>query len=427
MKCLNCQKELTEQAMFCTGCGKKIPRCPTCGNLLTRRVRFCPRDGAAIPQEILELIPAAAPAPTPAQKSFCTRCGKPTAPGQKICDACRGGSSQTATAKKPAKTVTRAAKKEAGTKKNRLWLVLIPVILVILLGLGALGYFAVTNDWLDFSWLEDLGIHFFQDDREEEKDERDEEDEEDEDTLLREEAVAETAAPTEAPAEDVPATEAPPEENPVTEPPATEPPATEPSATEATTQPDPLAVLEVGDTFFLGSFEQDNTESNGPEDIEWIVLEKSDDRILVTSRYLLDCRRYHSKNVSVSWATCSLRTWLNETFYQDAFTASEKERILTFSDPDSVAEDKVFLLSLEQVEQYFTTKSSRICRATKYAVSRNAYVNSSTGGSWWLLRTAGVDDQHVVSVNSDGTIDYTGGKVADNRGTVRPALWIRIG
>ena len=210
MKCINCQKELTEQAMFCTGCGKKIPRCPTCGSLLTSRVRFCPRDGTPIPAEILELIPAAAPASAePAKKCFCTRCGKPTAPGQKICDACQGGSSKT-TAKKPAKTVTRAAKKEAGTKKNRLWLILIPVILVILLGLGALGYFAVTNDWLDFSWLEDLDISFFQDDREEEKDDRDEEDEEeDEDTLLREDAVAETTAPTEAPAEEVPATEAP--------------------------------------------------------------------------------------------------------------------------------------------------------------------------------------------------------------------------
>ena len=414
MKCLNCQKELPDQALFCTGCGRKIPRCPTCGNLLTHRIRFCPKDGTPIPQEILELIPAAAPAAE--KKAFCTRCGKPTAPGQKVCDACLG---------KAAKNRKSAAKKDPDTKKNRLWLVLIPVILIILLGLGTLGYVAVTNDW-----FENLGISFFQGDSRDEEaddvdDEEDEAEEADEDAPLREEAVAETAAPTEAPAEEpieaVPATEAP-----ATVPPApTEAPTETP--TEAPAQTDPLAELEVGDTFFLGSFEQDNQSGNGAEAIEWIVLEKTDDRMLVTSRYLLDSRRYHSKNVNVSWATCSLRTWLNETFYQDAFTAAEKERILTFSDPDSVAEDKVFLLSLEQVEQYFTTKSSRICKATKYAVSRDAYVSSSTGGSWWLLRTPGVDDQHVVSINSDGTIDRTGGQVADKRGTVRPALWIRIG
>ena len=426
MKCLHCQKELAEQALFCTGCGKKIPHCPTCGSLLTSRVRFCSKDGTPIPAEILELIPAPASA---ARKSFCTRCGKPTAPGQKICDACQG--------KATAKPVTTAAKKEAGKKKNRLWRILIPVVLILLLGLAAFGYFAVSNGWLDLPWLEDLGIHFFQeDDRDEEEDYRDdeedeaEEEDEDRDSFLSEEAAAETAAPTEAPAEEpaeaVPATEAPVETVPATEPPATQPPATE-APTEPPREPDPLAALEVGDTFFLGTFEQDNKDGNGAEDIEWIVLEKTDDRMLVVSRYLLDCRRYHSRNENVSWSTCSLRTWLNETFCRNAFTASEQERILTFSDPDSVAEDKVFLLSLEQVEQYFPTKSSRICWATKYAVSQNAYVNSSTGGSWWLLRTAGVDDQHVVSINSDGTIDRTGGKVADNRGTVRPALWIRIG
>ena len=105
----------------------------------------------------------------------------------------------------------------------------------------------------------------------------------------------------------------------------------------------------------------------------------------------------------------------------------EKENILTYDDPDSVAEDKVFLLSLDQVEQYFPNKSDRICWATRYAVAQNAYVNPSTGGSWWLLRTVGIDAQHVVSVNSDGSIDYTGGVVGDTRGTIRPAMWISIG
>lgn len=399
MKCINCQKELPDQARFCTGCGKKIPRCPTCGSLLTQRIRFCSKDGTCIPQDILDLIPSSGF--ESAKKSFCTRCGAPTAPGQKICDTCQS------------KAANTAAKKKAGGKKNRLWL--IPVILLLILGLAAAGYYVVSNVLPDLSRFDDFTLSA---PREEDNRETDHADRPESPEDADQEDVSQTApgTVTEAPA-DVPTAAVP----------ATEAPETEPSASaEAPAEPDPLASLKVGDTFFLGAFEQDNNNGNGAEAIEWIVLEKTEGRILVISRYLLDCRRYHNNNVNVSWYTCSLRTWLNEDFYQDAFTAAEKERILTFSDPDSAAEDKVFLLSLEQVEQYFTTKSSRICRATKYAVSRNAYVNSSTGGSWWLLRTAGVDDQHVVSINSDGAIDYTGGKVADSRGTVRPALWIRI-
>ena len=32
-----------------------------------------------------------------------------------------------------------------------------------------------------------------------------------------------------------------------------------------------------------------------------------------------------------------------------------------------------------------------------------------------------------MSVNSDGTIDYNGGHVESDRGTVRPAIWVSIG
>ena len=67
---------------------------------------------------------------------------------------------------------------------------------------------------------------------------------------------------------------------------------------------------------------------------------------------------------------------------------------------------------------------SGFCQATPYAIGRDLYVNASTGGSWWLLRTSGTDSRHVMNVNSDGSIDYEGGKVESKRGAVRPAMWI---
>ena len=43
---------------------------------------------------------------------------------------------------------------------------------------------------------------------------------------------------------------------------------------------------EIGETLMFGSYEQDGDEENGPEPIEWIVLDKDDEgNILVISRY----------------------------------------------------------------------------------------------------------------------------------------------
>lgn len=186
----------------------------------------------------------------------------------------------------------------------------------------------------------------------------------------------------------------------------------------------PLAKLSVGDRFIFGSYEQDGSFGNGAESIDWIVLDKTGDKILVISQYALDCQRYHRQNTSVDWETSSVRSWLNSTFYNAAFSSGEKNQILMTKDTDTGAQDKVFLLSIDQLERYYSGKKDRICRATGYAIDQNAYVNPSTGGSWWLLRTVGKDSIHVMSVNSDGVIDYDGGKVASDRGTVRPAMWL---
>ena len=181
-----------------------------------------------------------------------------------------------------------------------------------------------------------------------------------------------------------------------------------------------------GDVVLFGSYEQNNIRSDGAEPIEWIVLDVKSDRILLLSRYALDSERYHYRKESVSWDTCSVRDWLNTTFYEEAFTRSEQRSIL--SSGTSVYDDYVFLLSDVEAETYLPRAKDRICKATVYGSCQNVYVNPTTGGSWWLLRTTGDDgSKFAMSVNSDGTIDYNGGHVESDRGTVRPAIWVNIG
>ena len=187
----------------------------------------------------------------------------------------------------------------------------------------------------------------------------------------------------------------------------------------------PTEDLNVGDTFFFGRYEQDNNPANGPEDIQWVILQKEVGSVLAISTKALDSQRFHKTAGNIAWRNASIRTWLNQDFYNGAFDAEEKARIIPERVDTLAGKDKVFLLSREEAEVYFPTSLERQCRATAYAVSRNAYVNAKTGCSWWLLRTSGTQKGCVMSVNSDGTIDYAGGKVQSDKGVIRPAMWIR--
>ena len=147
---------------------------------------------------------------------------------------------------------------------------------------------------------------------------------------------------------------------------------------------DPPAA-EVGSVIRFGRYEQDNDLSNGPEPIEWIVLDRDGDRLLVISKYILEKKPLHEEAEDVSsfsWADCTLRTWLNGSFMDAAFTEEEKACIrLTPLDTKAAAagtwyngrpgsyhtEDHVFLLSSDEAEDYFPDDYHRVGVLTPYA------------------------------------------------------------
>ena len=196
--------------------------------------------------------------------------------------------------------------------------------------------------------------------------------------------------------------------------------------------------LKIGDILTFGTYEQGNYTSIREEAIEWVVLDKADGKALLLSTRAIDCLPYNNQNVGCTWATCSLRKWLNETFYKKAFSAEEQEwilksRVAAHENPDSSTnpgmdtDDYVFLLSVDEVKYYLPNNSDRLCSPTEYAVKQGAFRNESLGTCWWWLRTPGETSQDASSVNSDGTIDTDDGSVNSNKGCVRPAMWVRIG
>ena len=195
----------------------------------------------------------------------------------------------------------------------------------------------------------------------------------------------------------------------------------------------PLTKAQVGDRVVFGSYEQ----NGGKEGIEWLVLAKERERLLVISSYGLDCRPYNSSYASVSWETCSMRKWLNETFFGSAFTPGEQAMIPSATvaadrnpdyrtHPGYDTTDKVFLLSLTEVRRYFDSDAERECLATEYAKAQKAFTEPG-GNCWWWLRSPGVDSYYASFVYTDGS-DYSRGYIVSNDfGAVRPAMWIDLG
>ena len=198
-----------------------------------------------------------------------------------------------------------------------------------------------------------------------------------------------------------------------------------------------LSSCQVGDTVVLGTYEQDGVSSNGAEAIEWVVLAKEDGRALLLSKYALDYRPYNDDYDDVTWATCDLRSWLNGEFYEAAFSAGEQALVAEsdLTNPDNEeygtsggadTQDRVFLLSIDEVGQYLPTDEERVCLPTAQAVANGVWTNGDTGACDWWLRSPGNDSRFAAGVYSVGSVRSSGWRVDFDADAVRPALWVNL-
>lgn len=194
------------------------------------------------------------------------------------------------------------------------------------------------------------------------------------------------------------------------------------------------------DSLLFGKYIQKN---NGvPEPIEWQILERKRGRILVISRYALDCRRFNETKADVTWETCSLRKWLNGTFLYEAFSDQEQAIITSAivsadnnpdfcTSPGNSTTDRVFLLSIKEANKYFNSNEERKCAPTDYAIAQRTYTcdkNMKDGKATclWRLRSPGNSSSYAAVVNVDGSIYCSGDGVSHAISAIRPAMWINL-
>ena len=178
-----------------------------------------------------------------------------------------------------------------------------------------------------------------------------------------------------------------------------------------------LAAAEIGEIVTFGTYETDGNEANGKEAMTWLVLNNRDDLVTLIAEKSIAAMRYHSSPSATNWADCSLRTWLNSTFFDDAFDQNEagficNSYITTPTNPDfpspsgDATVDKVYLLSMNEVLSYFGSITERKLKCT-YASYSNTYLDGNDYCCWWL-RTPGAMLESAVCVDTTGKV-VTGG------------------
>lgn len=196
----------------------------------------------------------------------------------------------------------------------------------------------------------------------------------------------------------------------------------------------------IGDAVFFGSYEQDNNTENGEETIEWIVLDAKGENVLLLSKYGLDAQAYNSSDEAVTWESSSLRQWLNDTFYNAAFSEAQKEVIIPVINVNldnerwgtsggNDTKDTVFLLSIEEAETYFSDRNETFwTQATPYAVEQGAFVADNGDSPWWLRSPGDHNDGGFCAAYVDyrpSGVSLSGYAAQNNSRTVRPSLWVK--
>lgn len=139
-------------------------------------------------------------------------------------------------------------------------------------------------------------------------------------------------------------------------------------------------------TIKFGRYPQASKNENAL--IEWLVLKNDGSKALLISKYALDCQQYHTSRIFGTWENCTLRKWLNGTFISNAFSHEEQAMILSTTTESANKKDRVFLLSMDEAWEYFSSDSTRQCQGTAYCYAQGAYKTGNGHCAWWLRSVA---------------------------------------
>ena len=222
--------------------------------------------------------------------------------------------------------------------------------------------------------------------------------------------------------------------------------------------------------------------------IEWEILKiKYDGTAILLSKNIIDLQPYNNDKADITWENCSLRKWLNDEFYNNAFKyeelgiiinthlknpsnktkfsekhknhlekwsrcgeqcnkkAEQKTPINTPGGNDT--DDNVWLLSINEIKKYISSEAARQAKPLEY-LSKTNYCGSKgcpeneqhnycdfsdnckkdkiEGTGWWWLRSPGDAKSAASHIHHSGFLNNLGRDVNHTEGGVRPAIRIDL-
>ena len=202
------------------------------------------------------------------------------------------------------------------------------------------------------------------------------------------------------------------------------------------------------DCIYFGNYWQNDTNGDGKADqndqkepIKWRVLSVNGNDAFLLADQNLDVKPYNEERIDVTWATCTLRAWLNDTFLNTAFTSAEQAAIknTTVVNDDNPyygteggenSIDKVYLLSIAEACNTAYGFNSEFNTPSETREAKNtAYAKTSTeceGNGWWWLRSPGRYSNDAPFVEYNGYGSYSGNSFDLDDIAVRPALHLNL-
>lgn len=158
---------------------------------------------------------------------------------------------------------------------------------------------------------------------------------------------------------------------------------------------------------------------------------------------VVDWKPYHDKVGEVTWENCSLRVWLNEDFYEQAFPERVKPWIAQVTLPNTSShsdvdggnntQDRIFLLSEQELDKYYY-------RIEVFFINTGIFKSAKDGVRYlaWL-RSPGANQKEaegmILTVDWGEILDLCDGfeksyplesKRVTQKGLVIPAMWIDL-
>lgn len=220
------------------------------------------------------------------------------------------------------------------------------------------------------------------------------------------------------------------------------------------------------DCVYFGNYPQSDATGQTKEPIKWRVLSVDGNDAFLVADQNLDVQRYNNIPSTVTWESCTMRSWLNgydstknscgvdysnDSFIDTAFSECEQDAIMITEvlNPDNLeygvaggntTQDKIFLLSYEEIKNtdYGFAADYNEDKARQRMNTAYVAAGGTIGAEWlfsegeydyWWLRSPSDVSHYAMSVSKTGfvyTVNIADEKFQYNYQAVCPVLHLDL-